>query len=61
MSLLNRFCIDEDDQCELYGTFQLQLKSKTVHSEAFDEALVERQLWDFASAIEPGIDFCLSF
>ena len=57
MSLLNRFCVDEDDQCELYGVFKLQLKSKTVFSKALDEASYEGQLHDFASAIKVGIRF----
>ena len=57
MRLLNRFCIEENDQCELYGAFNLQLKSKTVFSKIFDQALVERQLRDFAAAIKVGTGF----
>ena len=59
MSLLNRFLIDEGDQCECYGAFKLQPQSDKNETDKWsvNNELIMKIVQDYARKIKTGARF----
>ena len=56
--LMNRFFINEDDQCECYGVYKLQLLPTTsAASMAVNETLIVVKIYEYIASIGTGTAF----